>query len=751
MYFRMMDKGGDVSEFVTVGALRVAEVLHRFVEDEALPGSGVGSADFWGGLERAVVELAPRQRALVERRAQLQAAIDGFHAAAPGPVDPDAYVSFLRGIGYLVDEPAAFSVTTTDVDAEIAVQAGPQLVVPLLNARFAINAANARWGSLYDALYGSDVIDRSGALAPGGGYNPARGKKVIARGRELLDLVAPLEGVSHADVTGYTVEETLMAQVGNDVYAVPGFVGYQGDPTSPSSALLRHHGLHVEIRIDREHPIGSTDPAGVCDVVLESAVTTIMDLEDSVAAVDAEDKVVGYRNWLRLMQGMLTEEVTKGERTFTREMNPDRRYLTTEGGELTLPGRALLFVRHVGHLMTTDAVLDPVGDPVPEGILDAFVTGLGACHDLRRTQGLANSRTGSMYAVKPKLHGPDEVDLAVDTFSAVESALDLPALTIKVGIMDEERRTTLNLAACIHAARERIAFINTGFLDRTGDEIHTSMAAGPVVRKADMKRADWITAYEDANVDTGLACGLAGRAQIGKGMWAAPDNLADMLEQKVAHPEAGANTAWVPSPTAATLHALHYHQVDVRARQAELAAGGRRTTLGQLLTLPLGDPSQWTLEDRRAELDNNVQSTLGYVVRWVDAGVGCSKVPDLSGTPLMEDRATCRISSQHVANWLRHGVISVDDVEESLRRIAVLVDEQNASDPGYRPMAPGYDGEAFLAARELLLEGAEQPSGYTEPVLHRRRAAHRESLTRAKLDTAKTIIVSATTTTSAMR
>jgi len=708
---------------VTVGSFRVAEVLHRFIEDEALPGSGVRSADFWDGLERALVELGPRQRALVERRAGLQATIDDFHVAAPGPVNPDAYESFLRSIGYLVDEPPAFSVTTAGVDNEIAVQAGPQLVVPILNARFATNAANARWGSLYDALYGTDVIDRSRALAPGNGYNPARGEKVIARAREFLDLVAPLEGVSHADVSGYTVDKNLMALVGKDAYVVPGFVGYQGEPNSPSSVLLRHHGLHVDIRIDREHPIGSTDRAGICDVVIESAITTIMDLEDSVAAVDAADKVAGYRNWLRLLQGVLSEEVTKNGRTFTRQLNPDRRYLTAEGSKVTLPGRALLLVRQVGHLMTTDAVLDSAGDPVSEGILDAFVTALGSCHDLRRTEGLGNSRTGSMYAVKPKLHGPEEVALTVDTFASVESALGLPPLTIKVGIMDEERRTTLNLAACIYAARDRIAFINTGFLDRTGDEIHTSMAAGPVVRKAEMKNATWIRAYEDANVDTGLACGLAGRAQIGKGMWAAPDNLADMLEQKVAHPQAGASTAWVPSPTAATLHALHYHQVDVPARQAELASLGRRTTLQQLLTLPLGDPHQWSPEDRRAELDNNVQSTLGYVVRWVDAGVGCSKVPDLSGTPLMEDRATCRISSQHVANWLRHGVITVDDVEQSLRRIAVLVDEQNASDPNYHPMAPAYDGEAFLAARQLLLEGASQPSGYTEPVLHRRRAA----------------------------
>ncbi|MFT4288792.1 malate synthase G [Nocardioides sp.] len=717
-----------MTTFVPVGSLQVAEELHRFVEDEALPGSGVGSEAFWSGLQRAVEQLVPRQRALLARRDELQSAIDDYHRAAPGTVDLDAYEAFLRSIGYLVDEPAPFTVSTSGVDAEISSQAGPQLVVPILNARFATNAANARWGSLYDALYGSDVIDQSGALAPGSSYNPRRGAAVIARGRELLDVVAPLAGASHAEATGYVVEDGLVARIGERSVRLVDparFVGYRGLPGEPEAVLLRNHGLHVEIVIDRDHPVGATDAAGVSDLLLEAAVSTIMDLEDSVAAVDAEDKVLGYRNWLLLMQGTLAEEVTKGERTFTRRMSPDRVYTTPDGGELVLPGRALLFVRQVGHLMTVDAVLDAEGAPIPEGLLDAFVTGLGACHDLRRSGGLANSRTGSMYAVKPKMHGPDEVALTVDTFALVEETLGLPRNTIKVGIMDEERRTTLNLAACIHAARERVAFINTGFLDRTGDEIHTSMLAGPVVRKNDMRKSVWIDAYEKSNVDVGLACGLAGHAQIGKGMWAAPDNLADMVAQKIAHPEAGATTAWVPSPTAATLHAMHYHHVDVAARQAELAAGGKRATLHELLTLPLGDPADWSATDRRAELDNNVQSTLGYVVRWINAGVGCSKVPDLSGTPLMEDRATCRISSQHVSNWLRHGVITVKEVEESLRRMAVLVDEQNASDADYLPMAPGYDGEAFLAARELLLEGAAQPSGYTEPILHRRRIAQK--------------------------
>lgn len=720
-----------MTDRVRTGRLQVAAALHRFVEQEALPGTGIEPADLWAGLDRLVHDLAPRNRALLARREELQTRIDQRLRAGEA-----ADERFLREIGYLVDAPDDVTVTTEGVDPEVGDVAGPQLVVPLLNARFATNAANARWGSLYDALYGSDVIDEKDGKEQGDSYNPVRGEAVVARARGFLDDHLPLATGSHTDATSYAVADGTLAVTLADGTVTgladpSSYVGHRGDPGAPEAVVLRHHGLHVEIQVDREDEVGAADAAGVKDVVLEAAVSTIMDLEDSVAAVDADDKVLGYRNWLRLMQGTLADEVTKGGRTFTRAMNPDRTCTAPDGSEVTLHGRSLLFVRQVGLLMTSDAVLDESGDEVPEGILDAVFTALGSLHDLRgdaRPGALGNSRTGSMYAVRPKMHGPDEVAFVVELFERVEELLGLPPRTIKMGIMDEERRTSANLAACVAAAADRVAFVNTGFLDRTGDEIHTSMEAGPVVRKAAMKRTDWIAAYEDANVDVALAAGFPGRAQIGKGMWPAPDDLADMLEQKVGHPRAGATTAWVPSPTAATLHALHYHQVDVAERQRELAEGGPRATLDQLLTVPLADDPSWSEDERREELDNNVQSTLGYVVRWVDQGVGCSKVPDLSGTPLMEDRATCRISSQHVSNWLRHGIVTVEDVEESLRRMAVVVDEQNAGDPTYVPMAPAYDGQAFLAARELLLEGRTQPSGYTEPILHRRRRARKAEL-----------------------
>ena len=715
-----------MTERVSVGGLEVAAALHRWVEEEALPGSGLDPAAFWDGLGELVRDLAPRNRELLERREEIQAALDDWHREHPGTPDPEAYAALLRELGYLLDEPDEVTVTTAGVDEEVARIPGPQLVVPLLNARFATNAVNARWGSLYDALYGSDVVPTEGELAPGEGYNKARGDEVISRGRALLDAHFPLASKSHADATAYAVDdEGLAVSVGGETVRLADpaqLVGYRGERSAPEGVVLVHHGLHVEIQVDADDEIGATDAAGVKDLLVESAVSTIMDLEDSVAAVDAEDKVLGYHNWLRLMDGSLAEEVTKGGRTFTRAMNPDRDYTAPDGGTVTLRGRSLLFIRQVGHLMTTDAVLDADGAEVPEGLLDAVMTGLGSLKDVQGRTERANSRTGAVYVVKPKMHGPEEVALAVELFGRVERLLGMEPLTIKMGIMDEERRTSLNLKACIEQARERVAFINTGFLDRTGDDIHTSMQAGPVVRKAAMKQTDWIAAYEDLNVDIGLECGLLDHAQIGKGMWAAPDSLADMYAAKVGHPEAGATCAWVPSPTAATVHALHYHQVDVRARQEELARGGRRRSREQLLVIPLGDPAEWSDEERQQEIDNNLQSLLGYVVRWVDAGVGCSKVPDITGEALMEDRATCRISAQHVANWLHHGVVSADQVEHALRRMAEVVDEQNASDVTYTPMAPGYDGQAFAAAHDLVFEGLTQPSGYTEPILHRRRA-----------------------------